>query len=250
MTAIAAAVLWEGGATDRLKLRTWIDISGTVRTTRAQEYLYFALYAFALLGLELVLVAFESLIGLPAGGSLGSIVHWGVTIFLWVGGGVGLVACARRRTDFRLCGEADVRLGVMRWLAVAALIVLTLLGQWLVRGGVLPPVAEHDAFLELYGDAGTIVWLVQVLYYFSEAIIIALIIGFGQAAGERWFVARWMPWGGIMLALTWGLVHFLTQDISTGIYGIALSLVMGTAHVLIGKNLLLTYPILLVLFIV
>ena len=52
-----------------------------------------------------------------------------------------------------------------------------------------------------------------------------------------------------MLALTWGLVHFLTQDFATGIYGIALSVVMGAVHVLTCKNLLMTYPLLLVLFI-
>ncbi len=52
-----------------------------------------------------------------------------------------------------------------------------------------------------------------------------------------------------MLALTWGLVHFLTQDFATGIYGIALSLIMGTVHVLTGKNLFTTYPIVLVMFI-
>ena len=49
--------------------------------------------------------------------------------------------------------------------------------------------------------------------------------------------------------MTRGLVHFLTQDPATGIYGIALSLVMGIVHVLTGKNLLITYPILLVMFI-
>lgn len=52
-----------------------------------------------------------------------------------------------------------------------------------------------------------------------------------------------------MLALTWGLVHALTQEPATAIYGVALSVVMGAVHVLTGRNLFVTYPFLLVMFI-
>lgn len=217
--------------------------------TRPHSYLYLALYAFALIGLELVLLAVEPVLGLPPDSVLAHIVHWVLTITVWVGGGIGLLLWALRRTDFRLRGEARLRIGVPRWSAVAALVVVTLAAQWTLQGGVLPPLAEHNALVERFGDAGTMAWLVQIAYYVAELFVIVLIIGFGQRAGEGWFRSKWVPWGGIILAMTWGLVHFLTQDAATGIYGVALSLVMGTVHTLTGKNLLITYPILLAIFI-
>ncbi len=217
--------------------------------TQPQTCFYLALYAFALVGLELALLAVEPLLGLPSDSFLAQIVHWVLTITVWVGGGIGLMAWARHRTDFRLRGDAEPRMGIVRWLAVTALVVATLVVQWMLQGGVLPPFAEHNALSERFGDAGTVAWLVQVAYYFAELAVIVLIIAFGQRAGEGWFRPKWVPWGGIVLAMTWGLVHFLTQDTATGVYGIALSLVMGSVHVLTGKNLLITYPILLVMFI-
>lgn len=225
------------------------DMAGTSAATRPQEYLYLGLYAFALLGLELVLAAIEPALGLPSGSLRASVVHWVLTAVIWLGGATGLVAWARYRTGFKLRGEAGTRIGVLRWLVVAGLVVLTVAAQWTLRGGVFPPVAERNAFLELFGDAGAVAWLVQVAYYVAEAVVVSLIIGFGQRAGERCSGVGRVPWGGIMLALTWGLVHFLTQDFATGIYGIALSLIMGTVHVLTGKNLFTTYPIVLVMFI-
>ncbi len=217
--------------------------------TQPQTYFYLALYAFALVGLELVLLAVEPVLGLPSDSFFAQIVHWVLTITVWVAGAIGLTTWARHRTDFRLRGNAEPRMGAVRWSVIAVIVVVTVVAQWMLQGGVFPPFAERNALSERFGDAGTVAWLVQVAYYFAELAVIVLIIGFGQRAGERWFRPKWVPWGGILLAMTWGLVHFLTQDTATGIYGVALSLVMGTVHTLTGKNLLISYPILLVMFI-
>lgn len=53
-------------------------------------------------------------------------------------------------------------------MAVAGLVVVTVIAQWALRGGVFAPVAEHQALSESFGDAGTLVWLVQVAYYCAD----------------------------------------------------------------------------------
>lgn len=123
--------------------------------TRPQTYLNLALLAFALLGLELVILVAEPVVGLPAGGVLAAVVHWVLTTSIWVGGASAMVVWALRRTDFRLVGEAGWRMGVARWGAIAVLVVVTVGAQWTLRGGVLAPVAEHSALSERFGDAGT-----------------------------------------------------------------------------------------------
>lgn len=233
----------------QLAERRMADMTRPAARTQAQTYLNLALFAFAFLGLELVLLAVEPVLRLRPGSVPATVIHWTLTIIIWVGGAIGLGAWALRRTDFKLRGDAASRIGVRRWVAVAGLVVVTVIAQWVLRGGVFAPVAEHQALSESFGDAGTLVWLVQVAYYCAELLVVVLIIGFGQQAGERSFRPKWAPWGGVMLALTWGLVHALTQEPATAIYGVALSVVMGAVHVLTGRNLFVTYPFLLVMFI-
>jgi len=222
----------------------------TVAVTGPSTFLNLALVAFALLGLELVLLILEPLIPTTAGTIEAALVHWIITIVLWAGGSAALVVWALRHTDFTLAADVRARGATARWLGIGILVLVTLFAQWALRGGVLPPNAEFAALTDRFGAAGALAWLVQVVYYIAELGVMALIIAFGQRAGDAWFGRGWIPWGGVTLSLTWGLVHFLTQDAATGVYGIVLSLVMGTVYVLTGRSLVVAVPILLVLFII
>jgi hypothetical protein len=146
--------------------------------TSAQTYLNLALFAFALVGFELVLLAIERALGLPPEGFSSQIIHWALTIFVWVGGAVGFGIWARRRTDFRLRGNAEIRISGVRWLSAAGLVVVTLIAQWSLRGGAFPPVAEQNALVERFGDVGMVAWLVQIAYYFAELLVMVLIVLF------------------------------------------------------------------------
>lgn len=43
--------------------------------------------------------------------------------------------------------------------------------------------------------------------------------------------SRWsIPWGGIMCALTWGLVHILTKDLATGLGCLVMFLLYGGVY--------------------
>ena len=226
------------------------DLTPARSRTRPGTYLNLALIAFALLGLELVFLIVEPLLPFPADSVEAAVAHWVLTSVAWVSGSIGLVMWARNRTDLNQMGFSRPRVGAARWSAIALLVVITLAGQWVLRGGVLPPVAEYAVLSDHFGDAGTLAWLVQVAYYIAELGPIILIIRFGQRAGELWLRNVQIPWGGITLAMTWGLVHFLTQDAATGVYGIVLSLVMGAIYVLTGRRLNLAAPIIAVLFII
>lgn len=62
-------------------------------------------------------------------------------------------------------------------------------------------------------------FLIQYLYYSAEAFLLFLIIAHGQQGFVLVFKKHTLfPFGGILLAITWGLVHIFTQNFSTGIY--------------------------------
>lgn len=70
-------------------------------------------------------------------------------------------------------------------------------------------------------NLGVSKFLIQYVYYAFESLLMMLIIAHGQKAFESWFGnIKCIPFGGILLAITWGLIHILTQGTLTGIYAV------------------------------
>lgn len=80
-------------------------------------------------------------------------------------------------------------------------------------------------------------------------MLVTLILVFGQKAFEQWFNKVNIPYGGIILALTWGVAHFFTKDILTGIVTIISSLAFGSIYLLVNRDIRKNYPILWVMFV-
>ncbi|MDD4351306.1 MAG: hypothetical protein PHP83_03940, partial [Clostridia bacterium] len=97
---------------------------------------------------------------------------------------------------------------------------------------------------------GWLKFIFQYIYYFFETALVFLIIIFGQEAGEKWFKQDKIPYGGILTALTWGLIHCLTKgDIITGLLSFVAALLFGTVYVLSKKNIYIAFPFILVMFV-
>jgi len=73
------------------------------------------------------------------------------------------------------------------------------------------------------------------IYYIVEGIKIVWMVDVFQTMGELWTSKKAVPWGGIGLALTWGVLHYFTKGTTQLIAHSALSLVMGMLFVL-GKR--------------
>jgi hypothetical protein len=100
----------------------------------------------------------------------------------------------------------------------------------------LKSIAEYKGFVALFGDSGWIMYVLQALYYIFESFIMVLVVGFGQAFGERKFSKKNIPWGGILLALTWGLSHWLNKGMEAGITCAIVALYFGISYLLLKKN--------------
>lgn len=96
---------------------------------------------------------------------------------------------------------------------------------------------------------GLLKFIFQYIYYTFEVMLVTLILVFGQKAFEQWFNKVNIPYGGIILALTWGVAHFFTKDILTGIVTIISSLAFGSIYLLVNRDIRKNYPILWVMFV-
>ena len=87
---------------------------------------------------------------------------------------------------------------------------------------------------------GWLKFIFQYIYYAFEVGLVVLIVTFGQKAFEKWFhkdSSVWIPYGGILTGLTWGMVHILTKgDLSTGVSLSLISIGYGITYLLVNSR--------------
>ena len=58
-----------------------------------------------------------------------------------------------------------------------------------------------------------------------------------------------IPYGGIIVALTWGVGHFFTKDVLTGIITMLSGLAFGSVYLLVNRDIKKAYVILWLIFV-
>ena len=80
--------------------------------------------------------------------------------------------------------------------------------------------------------------------------MISLIIVYGQKACEKWFHNEKIPYGGIVLGLTWGLSHIFTKgSVVVGLLCAVAGFLFGAAYLFVNKDYRKALPIITLLFI-
>ena len=191
------------------------------------DFLSYGLEIFAFIGFELLLtyVIEFNLYGCSDWKEytkLQNVVHWVLTCGVWMFGIWYVVREAAAKSDvnlFKNFKENSLLKGakeksVLQWGLLLTGTVLCLISTWIDWNG--------SKFLAELKSKGFLL-PVQYFYYFVEVAMVLLIIVFGQYAFEKWFKNDKIPYGGILVALTWGLGHWLTKgSLGVGIFALCL----------------------------
>ncbi|AIQ19071.1 hypothetical protein H70357_21935 [Paenibacillus sp. FSL H7-0357] len=207
----------------------------------ASDYLGLGLYAFAGFGLEIVLSMLLPFI-FGVGGSeytlIDHCIHWVLTCILWGSMALFLIRLSKKKYSFDIMklNEAPDSKG---WLLAVVISVIAITVTTIAWGG-FKPVQEYN---------GIVKFIFQNIYYLFEAALILLTIVFGQKFGETLMKRGGLPYGGIFLALTWGLIHILLQGSLTGVYAFFMSILYGIVYILLKKNIRYSYMMMVIIFI-
>jgi len=208
------------------------------------NWLLLALLAFAGLGLEVILAfVIEPLIyGVQMGqwNTVQNIVHWVMTCALWGIVCVLLLRWSKKKYDFDLMAPG-AKVKPWQWAVIGALVVFSLVISYIDWNG--------SKVLKEFAYNGWLKFIFQYIYYVFETALVALIIIFGQLAFEKWIGKKNIPYGGIILAMTWGIGHFFTKDYVTGILCMISGLAFGSIYLLAGRDIKKTYPIMFAMFV-
>ena len=199
------------------------------------DYLGYALYAFGGLGIEILLMMLETnLWGISSNQWTipQNVIHWTVTCLIWV-----CLAFLLLKQIPKHCSKIK-----KNNIVIACLIMLiSIIYTTFVWNGFKP-------FIE-FSNNGLIKFVIQYVYYACESILILLIIIFGQIFFEKIIGEKSnIPTGSIILALTWGLIHVLTQGISTGIYACIQACLFGFVYLALDRNLTISYVAIALMF--
>jgi len=208
-------------------------------------FFLFSLFAFAGLGLEVILAFFIEPFfygkELNDFSTIENILHWIFTCVLWATVTYLLIKLSKNKLDFDVFSFKE-KIGWQRWLLCCIFLAVSIVASIISWNG-MKVVKEF-----LYH--GWLKFIFQYLYYAFEVGLFLLIIIFAQSAGEIWFKNEKIPWGGILLALTWGIAHIFTKgDLLVGIYSSLGGILYGGVYLICKKNVLLAYPIILLMFI-
>ncbi len=208
------------------------------------DYLYLALYAFAGIGLELVLVGVvEPLFGvsLKTYTTMNHIIHWVVICIIWFIVGIFLINLASKKYDFNLW-ENKSELKGWQYIGVVTCLVVSIASHYVDWEGFKP-------LLE-FQRLGALKFVFQYIYYLFEAFLISLIVIFGQKACEKWFKNDAVPYGGIILALTWGLMHIVSKgSVAVGLLTAFSGFLYGAAYLVVGKDYKKALPLMFLMFV-
>lgn len=207
------------------------------------DYLWCALYACAGVAFELLLAAIEGMLGVDTAAYTVSqnIIHWLITVIGWTAIGFLVIYIGKRTTGFDIW-EHKEKLSGWQYGAVAGCFAVNIIAKYLDWGG-------FKVVIE-WSSKGSVLFVFQYLYYLAEGFLISLIIVFGQKAFEKWFHNEKIPYGGIILALTWGLAHiFSKSSLWIGILSAFGGFLFGTAYMFVNKDFRKALPVITLMFI-
>lgn len=211
--------------------------------TTGLDYFKLVLLAFAGLGLELVLALVESFFyGKRVSFENWTIItHWIFTYALWGVAIFFILRCAIREYGFEL-RECPVSPKLWQYILVVILILFSCIVSYVNWGGVKPCIELKKL--------GTVKFIMQYIYYLFETVLFTIIIVFGQKAFEKWLKNDKMPYGGIVCALTWGIIHVFTKSsVEAGTLCALLGFGFGTVYLLLNRNMAKTIPVLFLMFV-
>lgn len=211
------------------------------------DYFSNAMLVFLALGLDVIVaISINELIPLDIWYK--KIITNSITIIIWV---IAIILAYRYIHRSNLKNIITLNLNkkvIMRFMIVFILLIAI---NIIIKSRNSPQfISEFTKLKYKYKEYGVYIYIVQNIYYLLEAMLITLIIVFGQRWGELKFNITRIPYGSIVLCLSWGLVHILTQDISTGIFAIISSLIVGIGFLICEKNLILTYILAICIFLI
>ncbi|QAT39827.1 hypothetical protein [Clostridium sp. JN-9] len=213
---------------------------------KGSAFLKLSLYALLGVLLELLILLIEILVYGKSINHLSftgaeKILHWILTCITWTAVSYQLIKTSREKYKFDIFKYRN-SLDLKNWLLCLILLTVSISNSLIDWNGF--------KVLKEFLYYGWLQFIFQYIYYLFETILVVLIIIFAQKAGEIWFRKDKIPWGGIFVGSTWGLLHIVTKfQLYAGLSAFIEGLLFGVAYLASRKDLRIAYPLIFLMFV-
>lgn len=171
-----------------------------------------------------------------------NIIHWIITCITWGIISYIILKISKQKYGFDIF-IFKRKMKLWQWLCIVLCIAFSLIVSYWDWNG-------FKVVIE-YQYNGLLKFIFQYLYYIFETALFTLALVYAQKAFELWFKKNYIPYGGIILALTWGLGHIITQaSISAGLLSALGGFTYGIVYLLVNRDIKKTLPILFIMFVI
>ena len=165
-------------------------------------------------------------------------VHCIIMSFMWAVFISVLLLFSKRHYHFPTSGIQEDKISLKNWIVTLACFI---------GCKILTFIDWHT--LKVIGEAqGKTIFqfCAQYLYYIFEVMLVTLIVMYGQKAVETFLKKESpIPFGGIILAMTWGVFHFVSRgvgiEIWNGVSTIIFSVLSGEIYLKLNRKWLHSY---------
>lgn len=211
------------------------------------NFINLALYAFGGLGLEMIYAfGLEPMLygsSMKEWTTTQSIIHWIITCITWGVVGYILTLVSKKKHGFDLFEPVKKKIRAWQWICILICVGLIFYSSYQSWEGFKPLIE--------FQRLGLLKFIFQYLYYAFETTLFLLILVFGQRAFELWFKKENVPYGGIVVAATWGLVHILSKgSVTVGLLSALAGFSFGVVYLLLNRDIKKAYVVLLIMFII
>jgi hypothetical protein len=177
-----------------------------------------------------------------------NIVYFIIICIAWGIWGILLYSISKNKLNYNIFSskEKPAKINIYITIFILILITATMTMLWNFS---FKPITELDTQIKLYGILGIITFIFQYIYYGFETVLIILTISFAQEMGEKILKKHTIPWGGIFLGVTWGLLHVITKNAGVGFVALIESILFGYTYLLLKKNIAYAYPFIFLMFV-
>lgn len=170
-----------------------------------------------------------------------------LTCLFWLGG-IALI-CMLYNKD-KAIHYKNIKKPTKKQFLIGGMLLLTTLIISLISWGGFKPVKEIMFGIENIGIwFGITRFAIQYIYYFFEVILMIIIISLSQEAWDVNYPRKNIPFGGLVLAVLWGLIHIAFHGVLDGAITTICALLYGCAFLAMQKNVKYAFPLIFFMFI-
>jgi len=168
--------------------------------------------------------------------------HWQIVIPIWFLVSILVILLSKKKCNYNVFESHPVR---RKWQLVCGIAIPVLFAVlWSCLNG-------GPGFYRFYTAFPAKMFVYQYIYYVFEMLLAGLIISLSQKANDNMLgKASRFPWGGLVLGLSWGLMHYFTKGgVFIAVFAFVIAVFFGVVFNWVGKDLKKAWPLMYLVFV-